>query len=107
MSNKTSKPESKYVKYATLYQTIWEKVDDGLGNQVPVATAFKVADEMKATIIHQDKYTIVLFEDGSKGIAKCMDGDSYNRRKGVKIAYNRAMIEHLTKETKKLAHDGN
>ena len=104
MGNKTSKPETKHVKYSTMYQTIWETVDS-MGNDVPVASAFKVSNEMKATIIHQDRYTIVLLEDGSKGIAKCMDGDSYSRRKGVKIAYNRAMIEHLTKETKKLAHD--
>lgn len=103
MSNKTSKPEIKNMKYSNMYQTSWETVDS-MGNNVPVANAFKVSSEMKARIIHQDKYTIVIFEDGSKGVAKCMEGDSYSHRKGLKIAYNRAMIQHLEKETKKLAH---
>jgi hypothetical protein len=56
----------------------------------------------KAKIIHKDTATIVIFEDGSKGVAKCGKDDTYSRKTGLKIAYNRAMIQHLQKEIDKL-----
>lgn len=51
-------------------------------------------------VIYSDKYTIVMLNDGSKGVAKCMDGDSFNETTGVKIAYLRAKIKSLQKELK-------
>ena len=56
----------------------------------------------KGKVIHQDNATIVILQDGSKGVAKCGKNDNFSRKTGLKIAYNRAMIEHLLKEIKEL-----
>ncbi|MDD4779105.1 MAG: aegerolysin family protein [Tissierellia bacterium] len=56
----------------------------------------------RGKVIHQDNATIVILHDGSKGIAKCGKNDTFSRKTGLKIAYNRAMIEHLSKEIKEL-----
>lgn len=53
----------------------------------------------KAKIIHKDNATVVILDDGSKGVAKCNEKDIYSRKEGLRLAYNRAMIEHLLKET--------
>jgi hypothetical protein len=57
----------------------------------------------RGTVIHQDTATIVILEDGSKGISKCGNKDVFSRKTGLKIAYNRAMIQHLQKEIEQLS----
>jgi len=58
--------------------------------------------EKKERIIHSNNRTIVILNDGTKGIAKCMPTDTYDKLKGVKIAYLRAKIESLQKELQEL-----
>jgi len=101
MKNKIAKPEIRNVKYDPFHSVVWETVDENK----PIANYFKVTGRMSARIIHQDKYTIVILEDGNKGVSKCMEGDTFSRKKGLKIAFNRALIQHLEKETKKLSHE--
>ncbi|GCD11761.1 C40 family peptidase [Clostridium tagluense] len=49
-------------------------------------------------VIHSKNVTIVILDDGTKGTAKCLPEDDYNKTKGIKIAYLRAKIKSLTKE---------
>jgi len=53
-------------------------------------------------IIHSGNRTIVFLDDGTKGMAKCGENDTYNKQKGTEIAYRRAKIKSLQKELKKL-----
>jgi hypothetical protein len=56
----------------------------------------------RGEVIHQDSATVVFLQDGSKGVAKCGKDDTFSRKTGLKIAYNRALIQHLEKEIKEL-----
>ena len=53
-------------------------------------------------IIQNNNATIVILEDGSKGVSKCLPTDAYNETKGIKIAYLRAKMKSLNKELKLL-----
>ncbi|MFC0903736.1 hypothetical protein ACFHWD_03410 [Clostridium sp. MT-14] len=98
MSNKINQEEVKVINYEKVYQ--------------PFVTIYKDSDEKKSDgfyiksksekIIHSDNRTIVILNDGSKGIAKCNPDDEYNKTKGIKIAYIRAKIKSLNKELKNL-----
>ena len=46
--------------------------------------------------------TIVILDDGSKGIAKCLDSDVYDMDKGIDIAYTKAIIKSSQKKLKML-----
>ena len=58
--------------------------------------------EKKERIIFSANRTIVILNDGTKGIAKCLPSDKYNKLKGIKIAYLRARIESFQKELEEL-----
>jgi len=46
--------------------------------------------------------TIVILDDGCKGIAKCLDSDVYDMDKGIDIAYTRAIIKSSQKKLREL-----
>ena len=46
--------------------------------------------------------TIVILDDGCKGIAKCMESDEYDMDKGIDIAYTKAIIKSSQKKLKEL-----
>jgi len=46
--------------------------------------------------------TIVILDDGCKGVAKCMETDEYDMDKGVDIAYTKAIIKSSQKKLKML-----
>jgi hypothetical protein len=98
--NKIAVPESKSVSYATCYRKFTEYNDDN--DVFGTEGTFEFLKGISGKVMHQDKYTIVILSDGSKGVAMCMEGDTFSRRKGLRIAYNRAMIQHLEKVTKEL-----
>ena len=58
--------------------------------------------EKKEKVIHNDNATIIILDDGSKGVAKCAPDDFYDKTKGIKIAYLRAKIKSLNKELRQL-----
>lgn len=62
----------------------------------------KDIEKLNGRIIINNKVTIVILENNIKGKSKCMDEDEYDRDKGIKIAYNRALIKKLNKELKQL-----
>ena len=47
-------------------------------------------------VIYNDPATIILWNDGTKTIAKCQEGDTYDREKGFVIAYLKKMIGNTT-----------
>lgn len=51
-------------------------------------------------MIVNDKTVIIIFEDGSKGIAQCHPNDYFNLQLGHDIAYSRASIKHLESKIK-------
>lgn len=53
-------------------------------------------------VIRNDRATIVILKDGTKGVSKCLPEDTYDSEKGYKIALNRAVIKSLQKELKQL-----
>lgn len=63
---------------------------------------FRLIDGFESNVYSADKYVVVVLKDGSKGVAKCNNSDEFSYKKGLRIAFNRALIEHLKKETKKL-----
>lgn len=65
------------------------------------STYFKIKPK-KEKIIHNKNATIVILDDGCKGVAKCSPEDEFDKTKGIKIAYLRAKIKSLQKELKSL-----
>jgi hypothetical protein len=63
---------------------------------------FKLFDGFDAKVYSADKYVVVVLADGSKGISKCDETDEFSYKNGLKIAFSRALIDHIKKETKKL-----
>jgi hypothetical protein len=57
----------------------------------------------KVKVIRNDKATIVILPDGSKGVSKCLPEDVYDAEKGYQIAYIKAKIKSLKKQLKKLS----
>lgn len=58
--------------------------------------------EKNERVIYSKNATIVILDDGSKGVARCNPDDTYNKTIGIKIAYTRAKIKSLEKQLKKL-----
>lgn len=97
--NKNVNQVKNNVNYKTAYvsftetNTLTGEVKDG---------KFKVWDGFEGKVYSADKYVVVVLADGSKGIAKCDESDEFSYKNGLHIAFNRALIEHIKKETKKL-----
>lgn len=52
-------------------------------------------------VIYSDNATIVILKSGVKGIAKCLEEDTYNKEIGYRVAYLKAKIKEMKKELKK------
>lgn len=63
----------------------------------------KVETYEDCKVIRNDKVTVVILSDGTKGVSKCLPEDSYDEEKGFEIAYTKAQIKSLTKKLKKLS----
>jgi hypothetical protein len=67
---------------------------------------FKINQNVKANnnkrIIRNGWATIVILEDGSKGVSKCGPDDEYDADKGLEIATLRAEIKSMNKRLKNL-----
>lgn len=60
-------------------------------------------------VIYNDPATIILWNDGSKTVAKCMDGDTYDSEKGFLVAYLKKFVDSdtLREEMSKWVEDDN
>jgi hypothetical protein len=93
-----SEPEVKEFVYAEVRQYFTEKSN----LEEDIRKDYFRIREKKEHVIHHGNRTIVILDDGSKGIAKCSPEDTYDKLTGIKIAYHRAKIKSLEKELKKL-----
>jgi len=57
---------------------------------------------IEGQIILADNNIVVALKDGSRGVAKCGNHDTFNFSHGLKIAYSRAMLQHLAKQIEEL-----
>jgi len=97
MSNKNA--EVKTIKYYGTKQYFVET--DARTEDVIKDSSFRTSAKHEK-VIQNNNATIVILEDGSKGVSKCLPIDTYNETKGIKIAYIRAKIKSLQKELKTL-----
>lgn len=67
---------------------------------------FKLVDGFEGRVYSSDKYVIVVLNDGSKGVVTCEENDTFSFKRGLRMAFNKAFIEHLRKENKKLYNLG-
>lgn len=98
MSNKINQEEVKIINYERVYQPFVTNYKDSNENK---RDGFYIKSKSER-VIHSGNRTIVILNDGSKGMAKCSPDDEYDKTKGIKIAYIRAKIKSLNKELKNL-----
>ncbi|TPG68569.1 hypothetical protein EEL31_08590 [Brevibacillus laterosporus] len=60
-----------------------------------------IKDNIK--VIQNDRVTIVILSDGSKGVSKCLPQDTYDATKGYDIAFIKANIKSFRKQLKQLS----
>lgn len=97
--NKNANQVKNVVSYKGIYISFSEK---NLLTGEETDGKFKLLDGFNAKVYSADKYVVVIFDDGSKGISKCEESDEFSFKNGLKIAFSRALIDHIKKETKKL-----
>lgn len=95
MSNRNA--EIKTIVYHGTKQYFTET--DERTKEVVKDSSFRITPK-KEKIIHNESATVVILDDGCKGVSKCCPLDEYNKTKGIKIAYIRAKIKSLKKELK-------
>lgn len=52
-------------------------------------------------VIYSGRVTVVILKDGSKGVSKCLESDTYSKKDGYNIAYLKANIKSMTKQLNK------
>lgn len=85
-------------EYGKSYISFQEK--DIQGNTIN-SGSFKIP-ERQQKVIRNGRATIVILDDGSKGVAICGNKDFYDATTGIKIAYTRAKIESMKNELEQL-----
>jgi hypothetical protein len=99
VKNKNANQVKNTVNYKGTYISFSEKNE--LTGEVTDGK-FKLLDGFNGKVYSADKYVVVVLADGSKGVSKCEESDTFSYRNGLHIAFNRALVEHIKKETKKL-----
>lgn len=56
-------------------------------------------DDIKKYIVNNN-VVVVILNSGSKGIARCLEGDIFNEQVGIRIAYLKAKKKEIEKELK-------
>jgi len=94
----TQKSTNKVFSYKLLpHKEKWEIIHNG-----EVSYHENDSDNQSYKLIINGNVTIVILDDGSKGIAKCLDSDVYDMDKGINIAYLKAIIKSSQKKLKML-----
>ena len=91
----------KKITYFATYQKFREEIKHDDGTKEVKDNGF-MRKELKEKVITSDNATIVILDDGTKGVAKCDPADDFNHTTGIKVAYIRAKIKSLKKELKQL-----
>lgn len=93
----TGKINKAYTCKALPYKVNWEITHNGETTNQTV----EYEEQLCKLIINGDA-TIIIFDDGSKGVARCMLNDEYSLDKGVNIACTKALIKFYQKKLKKM-----
>jgi hypothetical protein len=96
-STNTEKINKVYTYTAPPFKVNWEIIHNGEVTHETVDS-----EEFSYKVIANGNTTIVILNDDSKGIAKCLQNDIYDINKGVNIAFTKALIKSYTKKLKKL-----
>jgi hypothetical protein len=90
------------VHYSNMYRKalVWNEEEQVYNDSV----TFLVDEGIGGKVIRNDRAIIVMLDDGSKGTAVCSPMDEYDSRKGLRIAYARAMAQHFKKVANQLAY---
>lgn len=81
--------------YTSVWLTKSNKEDE-------IKISYTEVEKFACKIIYNGNTTIVILDDGSKGIAKCMPDDTYDKQKGIDIAGLKALVKSYQKKIKKL-----
>jgi len=76
-------------------------------NYNPLSGQQRITMVGEIKIIRNNRATIVILADGSKGVSKCMENDLYNSDIGYNIAYNKAMVKFFKKQLKEYVRQVN
>jgi hypothetical protein len=93
----TEKINKVYTYTALPFKVNWEITHNGEVTHETVDS-----EKIFYKVITNGSTTIVILDDESKGIAKCLPNDEYDINKGVEIASTKALIKHYQKKLKKL-----
>lgn len=88
-----------------IFHPHFQKVEYATNLSDDLSKASFVVEGHTAKVVFNGRYTIVILDGEFEGRAMCMEGDVFSRKKGLKIAYNRAMIKFLEAETDFIAHE--
>lgn len=89
-------PEYKTIEYRGYYQEFIER--DTITGEERIGRFY--VPTRRGKLIRQDNATVVILDDGSKGVAQCCSKDKFSRKIGLKYAYNRALATSLINEVK-------
>jgi hypothetical protein len=72
------------------------------GKEVERHTVLEPIENIKCIINEVNETIVVILDNGTKGIAKCLSEDEFDIQKGFDIAYLKAKIKSLQKQLKQL-----
>lgn len=90
-----------YTHYYEIFPYVYNSIVTNNNGEVIDKQSYH-AEGSKYKVIYNGNTTIVILEDGSKGIAKRNPKDEYDKFLGYKIAMTRAKIAKLQKELEEL-----
>jgi len=97
-----SETKQKPINKVYTYEMIPHKINWRIKHNNEVIDQIIDSGSESYKLIINGNTTIVILDDGSKGVAKCMESDEYDMDKGVDIAYTRAIIKSSQKKLKGL-----
>lgn len=75
--------------------------NESLSMKMPIEI-LGVMDMIKVDVKYEDNKTTVALPSGIKGVAKCCPEDKFNRNKGTRLAFSRAVKKQLIKDMDKV-----
>ena len=102
--NKKRKPEvkEKPSNKVYTYEMIPHKINWKITHNGEIVNQTIDSGNESYKLIINNNTTIVILDDGCKGVAKCLSSDEYDMDKGVDIAYTKAIIKSSQKKLRML-----
>ena len=94
--------KSKSINKVYTYEMIPHKINWKITHNGEIIDQVIDSGNESYKLITNGNTTIIILDDGCKGIAKCLPSDEYDLDRGVDIAYTEAMIKSYQKKLKGL-----